>query len=119
MSDEPATQALSSEHGGEQPAVTEGPVLLHIWTVDPDQEGVAVHRLQEMLGEVRSDSGFVSGRLLESGDGYSVAVIIEMRTVEDRRRLERLPAVSDTLSHLEGAINLDARLYHEIGAYSG
>jgi hypothetical protein len=98
--------------------VAESPVLVHVWEmIDPQQADAAAQRLDEMLAEAASAPGFVSGRLLESADGHSVAVAVEMRTVEDRRRLEQLPAVRDTLAHLDGTLNLVVTLYRERARY--
>jgi len=40
-----------------------------------------------------------------------------MQSVEDRQRLERLPAVRETLDHLPGTFNVVFRLYQEVVAY--
>ena len=95
----------------------ESPVLIHVWAVDPARQGVAVQSLGKMLGEVASDPGFVSARVLESADENSLAVLLEMRTVEDRQRLEQLPVVRETLDHLAGTVNVVLRLYRQVAAY--
>lgn len=97
--------------------MNEGPVLIHIWQVDPAQEGAAVRSLEEMFDKVAGDPGFVSARVLETEDQTSLAVFLEMRTVEDRHRLEHLPEVRQTLDQLHGSANLVIRLYHEVGTY--
>jgi hypothetical protein len=114
MSDE---QTVESGQASGVGAAAEGPVLLHIWEVDPSRAGVAQQRLDAMLGEASKEAGFVSARLLESPDRRSIAAVIEMRTVEDRRQLEQLPHVHDTLHHLDGALNIIVSLYHEVGRY--
>ena len=96
----------------------ESAVLVHVWEVDPAEEAVAVRRLNEMFGEIVEDSGFVSARVLESADQTSIAAIVEMRSPEDRQRLEQLPEVHETLHHLHGTANMVIRLYHEVGSYS-
>jgi len=98
--------------------MNEGPVLIHIWEVDPAHEPAALQSLNEMFGQIATDPGFVSARVLESPDRTSLAAFVEMRTVEDRQRLEQLPDVRDTLHHLHGAANLVIRLYHQVDAYS-
>jgi hypothetical protein len=70
-----------------------------------------------MLRHVSEDPGLVSARILASPDGKSVAALVEMRTLEDRRRLEKLPEVRETLLNVQGAYNLIVTLYHEVGAY--
>jgi len=98
--------------------MVEGPVLIHVWTVDPDQESACVSRLEALFAEeIRTDPGFVSARILESEDRTSIAAVIEMRSAEDRKRIQELPNVTDTLGHLHGAANLVIRLYHEVGDY--
>jgi hypothetical protein len=98
--------------------MNESPVLVHVWEVDPAEEAEAVRRLHEMFGEVVKDPGFVSARVLESADHTSIAVVMEMRSVEDRQRLEQLPDVHETLHHLHGTANMVIRLYQEVGSYS-
>jgi hypothetical protein len=95
----------------------ESPVLIHVWEVDPAEEAAALGRLEELAGELVKDPGFVSARFLESTDGASIAAVVEMRSVEDRQRLEQLPDVREVLDHLHGTANIIMRLYHEVGAY--
>ena len=86
--------------------MTEGPVLIHIWMVDPAQQASCVHHLEELFAQqITTDPGFVSARILESRDRDSIAAVIEMRSVEDRQRIEQLPEVRDTLDHMHGAAN--------------
>jgi hypothetical protein len=99
--------------------MSESPVLIHIWEVDPEQEGAAVHSLEEMFGRIATDPGFASARVLESADRTSLAAVVEMRSVEDRQRIEQLPEVRETLHHLHVDANLIVRLYHQVGAYHG
>lgn len=95
----------------------ESPLLVHIWAVDPAKEGLAAQHLDKMFGEIAADHGFVSAKVLESADRSSIAAFVEMQSVEDRQRLEQLPAVRETLDHLPGTVNVVLRLYHEVGAY--
>jgi hypothetical protein len=95
----------------------ESPVLIHIWAVDPAREGHAAQHLDKMFGEIAADPGFVSAKVLESADGSSIAAFVEMQSVEDRQRLEQVPAVRETLDHLPGTANVVLRLYHEVAAY--
>jgi hypothetical protein len=98
--------------------MSEGPVLLHVWSVDPAQEAASIERLEELFAaQIATDAGFVSARILESEDHASVAAVIEMRSVEDRRRIEQLPEVRETLDHLHGAANLILRLYQQVRAF--
>jgi hypothetical protein len=97
--------------------MNESPVLIHVWEVDPAQEGDAAHRLDKMLGEIAADPGFVSAKVLESADRSSIAALVEMQSVEDRQRLEQRPDVRETLDHLPGTVNVVIRLYHEVFAY--
>ncbi|HEY1712760.1 MAG TPA: hypothetical protein VGG07_07650 [Solirubrobacteraceae bacterium] len=97
--------------------MSESPVLIHVWEVDPAEGAAAVKRLDEMLGELAKDPGFVSARVLESADHTSLAATVEMRSVQDRQRLEDLPDVRETLDHLHGTANLVVRLYEEVASY--
>ncbi len=98
--------------------MNESPVLVHVWEVDPAEEAAAVQHLSEMFSEMVKDPGFASARVLETDDQTSIAAIVEMRSVEDRQRLEQLPDVRETLHHLHGTANLVIRLYNEVGSYS-
>jgi hypothetical protein len=94
----------------------QSPVLLHIWNVHPEAEATLVEQLGEMLRHVSDDPGLVSARILSSPDRKSVAALVEMRTPEDRERLEGLPEVRETLLKLQDdAYNLIVTLYHEAG----
>jgi hypothetical protein len=98
--------------------MNESPVLLHIWSVHPEEQAKLVEQLDAMFGRVSDDPGFVSARLLASPDQKTVAALVEMRTSEDRQRLEQLPEVRETLLNVQGAYNLIVTLYHEVGAYA-
>lgn len=88
--------------------------LVHIWEVtEPAQANTVVERVDEMLEQVAREPGYVSARLLESDDRTSIAVMVEMKTTEDRRHIEQLPIVRDTLAHLDGTLNIIVRRYHE------
>jgi hypothetical protein len=96
--------------------MNQSPVLLHIWNVHPEAEATLVEQLGEMLRRVSDDPGLVSARILASPDGTSVAALVEMRSPEDRERLEQLPEVRETLHSVQdGAYNLMITLYHEVG----
>ena len=94
----------------------QSPVLLHIWSVEPEAKATLVEQLGEMLRHVSDDPGLVSARILANPDRTSVAALVEMRSPEDRERLEALPEVRETLNKVqEGAYNLIITLYHEVG----
>jgi hypothetical protein len=97
--------------------MNESPLLVHVWDVDPAAAAAAESRLSEMFGELLKDPGFVSARILESTDRTSIAALVEMRSVEDRQRLERLPEVREVFDHLDGTANIVIRLYHEGATY--
>jgi hypothetical protein len=95
----------------------QSPILLHVWSVHPDEATALVERLGKMFSHLGGDEGFVSARILASVDRTSVAALVEMRSIEDRQRLEELPEVRETLHAVRGAYNLVIRLYHEFEAY--
>ena len=100
--------------------MNESPALLHVWSVHPDAEEALVARLGEMFDRLADDPGFVSARILASADRTSVAAVVEMRSAEDRQRLETLPEVRDTLNAVQdGAFNVAVRLYRQVGTYDG
>lgn len=94
------------------------PVLLHVWMTHPEAADAHIQRLAQLFAAVAGEPGFVSARILQDSGRSSIAAIIEMRTVEDRRRLEELPVVHETLHGLEGSANLVARLYDDVAAFS-
>ena len=97
--------------------MNESPLLVHVWEVDPAEEAAAVGRLDELFAEVVTDPASCRHTFsrpptdLARGDHA-------VRTPEDRRRLEQLPAVRDVLDHLHGTANLVVRLFHEVASYS-
>ena len=95
----------------------ESPVLLHVWDVSPDEEEAATRKLDEMFAELVKDPGFVSARVLTSGDRTSIAAVIEMRSPEDRRRIEQQPDIKEILGHLHGTANIVIRLYQQVAEY--
>jgi hypothetical protein len=95
----------------------QSPLLLHIWSVHPEAQATLVKEIDEMFRRVREDPGFVSARLLASPDGKWVAALAEMRSPEDRQRLEALPEVRETLLNVHDAYNLIVTPYDEVGAY--
>jgi hypothetical protein len=117
-SNEEVMMSSADTHEGTGPA-TESAVLLHVWEVDPAQEGVAIQRLDDMLAKVVGESGFVSARVLESEDRETAAVMVEMETPEDRARLEQLSVVQETVGQLPGTVNVVVKLYREISSYRG
>ena len=57
--------------------------------------------------------------LAQQGLGHeSIAAIVQMRSAEDRQRLEQSASVRETLDHLHGTANLVVRLYREAASYS-
>jgi hypothetical protein len=95
----------------------QSPVLLHVWSVHPDAQATLVEQIGGMFDGLEGDPGFVSARVLASPDGKWVAALAEMRSLEDRRRLEASPGVRGTLLNVHDAYNLLITLYHEAGAY--
>jgi hypothetical protein len=95
----------------------ESPVLIHVWEVDPAEVAAATGRLEEMFGELVNDPGFVAARVLQSEDQTSIAAVAEMRSADDRRRIEDLPEVREILRHLHGTANIVVRLYQQVGEY--
>jgi hypothetical protein len=101
--------------------MNESPILLHVWRVyqGEEEEKALVEQLGKMLGHLTDDPGFVSARLLASTDRTTVAALIEMKSIEDRERLQELPEVRETLYNVSGAYNLAITLFHEVGSYGG
>ena len=94
-----------------------GPVMLHVWRLEPQSADRHIRLLTELFAGIADQPGFVSARVLESPGRSSIAAIIELRTVEDRQRLERHPKVHEVLYQLRGAANFVAQLYHEVAEF--
>jgi hypothetical protein len=97
--------------------MNESATLIHVWDIDPQDEAAGVKSLDEMFGDLVEDPGFVSAKVLQSADRTSIAAVVQMRSVEDRQRIEQEPDVQETLRHLHGAANIVLRLYHEVKAF--
>ncbi|HEX5193398.1 MAG TPA: hypothetical protein VFW09_11390 [Solirubrobacteraceae bacterium] len=91
--------------------------MLHVWLVDPQNADRHLELLRGLFDAISDQPGFVSARILESPSRSSIAAIIEMRTREDRQRLERLPQVHHVLHQLHDAANLIARLYDRVAEF--
>jgi heme-degrading monooxygenase HmoA len=75
--------------------------LIASWTVTPERRDELVRALSQLLGGVvAKQPGFVAAGLFEGSDGHSVIVRVQMRTVEDRQRLEQLPELRSALREL-------------------
>jgi len=110
---------MSSSEGQAAQGASESPILIHVWTVlDRGRESAILDRLDEMLARTATEPGFVSARVLQSADGISIAVVLEMRTADDRQRLEQLPWVRETLGHLDETMNVVVRLYRQVAEYA-
>lgn len=107
--------AVHSAAGPDRSA--DGPVLLHVWMIEPRTADRHLRLLGELFDGISDQPGFVSARILETPGRSSVAAIVEMRTVEDRERLEHLPQVHDVLYQLRGAANPVVRLYHQVAEF--
>lgn len=97
--------------------LAQGPVLLHVWGVEPHWAERHIQLLEELFDGISDQPGFVSARILQSPGRSSIAAIVEMQTVEDRQRLEQLPQVHDVLYQLRPGANLVVQLYHEVAQF--
>jgi hypothetical protein len=88
-----------------------GRVLLHVWMIEPHMADRHLQLLGVLFDGISDQPGFVSARILEAPGRTSIAAIVEMRSVEDRQRLEQLPQVHDVLYQLRASANLVVRLY--------
>lgn len=107
--------ALHSADANARPAP--GPAVLHVWMVDPENADRHLELLRGLFDGVADQPGFVSARILESPNRSSIAAIVEMRTREDRQRLEQLPQVRGVFHQLQDAASLIARLYDEVAQF--
>ena len=112
MSEETAVHSGESAGGSDQ-----GPVLLHVWMVDPQTADRHIQVLTELFEGVSNQPGFVSAKILETSGRSWIAAVVEMRTVEDRQRLEQLPQVHDALYSLRPAANFVLQVYHQVGQF--
>jgi hypothetical protein len=113
MNQEPAVPSADAAERS-----TPGPVLLHVWMVDPQAADRHVQLLKELFEKVSDQPGFVSAKILETPGRSWIAAVVEMRTVEDRERLEALPQVHDALYQLRPAANFVFQVYQQIGEFT-
>jgi hypothetical protein len=57
----------------------QGPVLLHVWMLEPHMADRHFQLLQELFEEISDQPGFVSARILASPGRTSIATIVEMQ----------------------------------------
>jgi uncharacterized membrane protein YukC len=75
--------------------------LIASWSVTPARREELLHALSGLLRDVAAKQpGFVAAELFESSDAHSVIVRVQMKTVEDRQRLEELPELRSALHEL-------------------
>jgi hypothetical protein len=94
-------------------AMNEGPSAVHIWLIEPDDQPALVARLTELIELLAAEPGFVAARVLGADGRDSVALVVEMESVEARRRLESTPGVAELMSGLHGA-SMVRRMYRVI-----
>jgi hypothetical protein len=92
--------------------------LIASWTVTPARHDELLGALSGLIGDIAAKQpGFVSGALLESSGGNSVIARIEMRTAEDRQRLEELPELRSALRELRAIAQTHAQRYRLVESF--
>ena len=86
--------------------------LIASWTVASSRRGELLDALSALIADiVAKQPGFVSAALYESSGASSVLARIQMRTVEDRQRLEELPELRSALHALRQIAESHAQRY--------
>jgi hypothetical protein len=92
--------------------------LIASWTVTPSRHDELLDALSGLIGDVAAKQpGFVSGALFESSGGNTVIARIQMRTVEDRQRLEELPKLRSALRELRTIAQTHAQRYRLVESF--
>jgi hypothetical protein len=90
----------------------ESPVVIDLWTVDPERRGELLERISEALRRLLPGrEGFVSAHIFESIDGGTVLVVMEMRTARDRQLLTDSPEVQRMMRELRAIASTHVNLY--------
>src|ERR1700689_2077386 len=98
--------------------MTESPVLIDLWTVDPSREPELIERILEITRDlIVHHQGFVSAQIYESIDHGAVMIRIAMRATKDRQALTDSPAVHDALRELRGIAHSHARLFRLVETF--
>jgi len=110
--------------GGRRPGytaaveATESPVLIDVWTVDPQREPELLERILELTRGLLLDThGFVSAQIYESVDQGAVMIRVSMRTVTDRQALTDSAAVRSALRELRLIAHSHARVFKLVEAF--
>jgi hypothetical protein len=90
----------------------ESPVVIDLWTVDPERRGELVERISETLRRLLAGrEGFVSAHVFESIDGGTVLVVVQMRTARDRQLLTDSPEAQRMMRELRAIASKHMNLY--------
>ena len=98
--------------------MTESPVLIDVWTVDPSREPELIERILEITRDlIVHHQGFVSAQIYESVDQGAVMIRVSMRTVKDRQALTDSAAVRSALRELRLIAHSHARVFSLVEAF--
>jgi hypothetical protein len=90
----------------------ETPILIDLWTVDPERRDELVARISEALQAiVVGRPGFVSAEIYESVDRGIVMSSIRMRTARERQELMDSPEAHRAMRELREVAHTHAHLF--------
>lgn len=81
--------------------MAESPILIDVWTVEPEQQDALVHAIRERLGRLIADRpGFVSADIYQSANRDMVLLTVRMQSASDRRDLTDDPRIQQVFREL-------------------
>jgi len=96
----------------------EAPILIDLWTVEPDRRDELVGRISEVMrNHLVGQPGFVSSEIYVSVDGGVVMSSVRMQTAEDRQHLMDSREAHNALRGLRSIARTHARLYRLVESF--
>jgi len=96
----------------------EAPILIDVWTVEPAQQAELARRISEGVQNVIvGRPGFVSAHVYESTNRDAMMVMVQMRTIEQRRELTDSPEAHALVRELVAIARSHERLFRLVESY--
>jgi hypothetical protein len=96
----------------------EAPIMIDLWTVEPDRREELVRGISEVMRNVLvGQPGFVSSEIYESVDGRVVVASVRMQTAKDRQHFMDSRAARDAYRGLRALAQTHARLYRLVESF--
>jgi hypothetical protein len=98
--------------------VAESPILIDVWTVEPEQQGELVAAISASLQRfVEGRPGFVSAEIYQSANGHMVLSKVRMRSAPDRQALTDSPEADDVYRELSRIATSHTHVYRLVESF--